>query len=64
MEMAPPKTTAAIVAMTATHSIALTVGSMLKPCSSTTRLSPTHSATTAASTMRRVGGISPSSPGR
>ena len=55
MVMAPPKTTAATVAMTASHSIALTVGSMLKPWSSTTSVSPAHSATTAASAMRRVG---------
>ena len=60
MVMAPPKTTAATVAMTASHSIALTVGSMLKPCSRTTSVSPAHSATAAASAMRRVGGISPS----
>jgi hypothetical protein len=61
MVMAPPKTTVAAVAITATHSIALTVGSMLKPCSRTTNVNPAHSATAAASTMRRVGSISPSS---
>ena len=40
MVMAPPKTTAATVAMTASHSIALTVGSMLKPWSNDDQRQP------------------------
>src|SRR3954453_7608033 len=64
MAIAPPKTTPAMKPITAIVSIAFTGPLGLKPCRMTTAVSPAHSATTAAKTMRRAGGIRlPHGPG-
>ena len=57
MSTKAPNSTAATEPTTASVSIAFTVGLMLQPANSTTAVSPMHSATTAAKTMRRAGGI-------
>src|SRR3954451_5963908 len=64
MSTKPPNSTAATAPTTASVSSALTVGSALQPASRTTTVSPMHSATAAANTMRRLEGATTSAPHR